>query len=242
MAKELAGRLPSSQVFFFDRVSRAALLLAKACSDGGAVVVFEPSSVGDPDLFREAWCLAHIVKYSHERLRDIADLELKRSERESVLLEVETLGAAGLRYRSRLPECRTNGWRQLNALQPETSKDAAGSGDWCTAGLLNRLTREGFAGFRGTVGEQLRDALQFGQALASWNCGFEGARGGMYQVDKPAFERQVEKIHSGGEPAAVTSKEELAIAAELLACFCPSCKGVEFAAVAKQRDGVRARG
>jgi len=239
VAKDLAGRLPASQVFFFDRVSRAALHLAKVCSDSGAVVVFEPSSVGDPNLFREAWCLAHIVKYSHERLRDIADLELKRSEREGVLLEVETLAADGLRYRSRLPKGRTNGWRQLNALKPETFKDAAGSGDWCTAGLLNRLARGGLVGFQATVGAQLQDALRFGQALASWNCGFEGARGGMYQVDKQVFDRQVEKILRGGGPAIVSSKEELAIAADLLGCYCPSCKGAEFASMTPQRNGAR---
>jgi sugar/nucleoside kinase (ribokinase family) len=241
-AKELVGRLPASEVFFFDRVSRAALHLAKVCYDGGAVVVFEPSGVGDPDLFREAWRLSQIVKYSHERLRDIADLELKRSEREGVLLEVETLGAEGLRYRSRLPKATTNGWRQLNALKPETFKDAAGSGDWCTAGLLNRLARGGLVGFQATVGKQLQEALRYGQALASWNCGFEGARGCMYQVDKPTFERHVEKILKGGEAATVAPKDDFATVADLLGCFCPSCKGVEFASVTPQRNGARARG
>jgi sugar/nucleoside kinase (ribokinase family) len=242
VAKELAGRLPASQVFFFDRVSRAALHLAKACSDAGAVVVFEPSGVGDPNLFREAWRLAHIVKYSHERLRDIADLELKRSERESVLLEVETLGADGLRYRSRLPRARTNRWRQLHAFKPQTFKDAAGSGDWCTAGLLNRLAPHGLVGFRATGGEKLLDALRYGQALASWNCGFEGARGGMYQLDKPTFERQVEKILKGGERAPVATKEEVAIAANFLARFCPSCNETEFGSVTPQVNGAHARG
>jgi fructokinase len=242
VARELASQLPASQVFFFDRVSRAALHLAKVCSEGGAVVVFEPSSVGDPDLFREAWSLAHLVKYSHERLGDILDLKLKRSEQEGVLLEVETLGAEGLRYRSRLLKGRANGWRQLNAIKPETFKDAAGSGDWCTAGLLDRLARGGLVGFKETTGEQLQGALRYGQALASWNCGFEGARGGMHQVDKPTFDLQVEKILRGGEPAPAASKEELAIAADLLGSFCPSCKGAEFASVTTQRNGARARG
>ncbi len=34
---------------------------------GGAIVVFEPPSQGDPALFEQAAGLAHIVKYSHER-------------------------------------------------------------------------------------------------------------------------------------------------------------------------------
>ena len=240
-AQALATRLPASQVFFFDRVSRGALHLARAGAERGAVVVFEPSAVGDPDLFREAWCLAHVVKYSHERLRDIADLDLKRSEREGVLLEVETLGPDGLRYRSRLSKGRTGGWRGLAAFAPKTLKDAAGAGDWCTAGILHRLAREGLRGLRATNGEKLQDALRYGQALASWNCGFEGARGGMYQVNRPTVERQVEKILKGGETVSAFSSEELAVAAKLLGCFCPSCNGTESGSVTRNANGARAQ-
>src|SRR5262249_50866662 len=140
-----AGRLPAARVFFFDRVSRGALLLARACAERGAVVVFEPSGVGDPELFREAWGLAHVVKYSHERLRDIADLDLTRAQRKGILLEIETLGADGLRYRSRLPRARTKGWEILGAFAVGVL-DAAGSGDWCTAGVLDKLARGGLSG------------------------------------------------------------------------------------------------
>ncbi len=34
-----------------------------------------------------------------------------------------------------------------------------------------------------TIGtSRLQSAIDFGQALAAWNCGFLGARGGMYAV------------------------------------------------------------
>jgi hypothetical protein len=66
-AREIASRLGSPQVFFFDRVSRGALLLAGEASARGAAVVFEPSFVGHPGLFREAWKLSDVVKFSHER-------------------------------------------------------------------------------------------------------------------------------------------------------------------------------
>ena len=62
-AQALDGKSPPSQVFFFDRVSRGTLHLAQAGAERGAVVVFEPSGVGDPGLFREAWALAHVVKH-----------------------------------------------------------------------------------------------------------------------------------------------------------------------------------
>src|ERR1700694_3242898 len=61
-------------VFFFDRVSRGAITWAKASAQNGALVVFEPSSVGDPRLFQEAISCAHILKYSYERLHSIPGL------------------------------------------------------------------------------------------------------------------------------------------------------------------------
>jgi fructokinase len=225
-ARELAAALPAAQVFFFDRVSRGALVLAEACARGGAAVVFEPSGVGDPGLFCEAWRLAHVVKYSHERLRDLAGLELTPADREAVLLEVETVGSEGLRYRSRLPGSRMRGWQTLDAVLAPEVKDAAGSGDWCTAGLLDKLARTGLAGLKRASGETLREAIRHGQALAAWNCGFEGARGGMYQMDASEFCEQVERIASGAHAPSRTSGRHGAQAGPPLSGLCPACDDV----------------
>lgn len=234
-AERLASQLGRPQVFFFDRVSRGALDLVKACVDRGALIVFEPSGIGDPKLFREAWSVAHVVKYSHERLRDIADLELGHAEHAGVLLEVETLGAQGLRYRTRLPKIARNGWTPMAPHMPLTLKDAAGAGDWCTAGILSRLARGGATGFRRTTSEKLEDALRYGQALAAWNCGFEGARGGMYQVDKRTFQRQVDAVLSGREAAPITVTALEPSVAEFLKSLCPTCKRADFAVPRRTR-------
>jgi sugar/nucleoside kinase (ribokinase family) len=237
VAQQLAEMLPRAQVFFFDRVTRGALHLAKNFADQGAVVVFEPSGFGDPTLFREAWSLAHVVKYSHERLRDIADLDWKGSEREGVQLEIETLGAEGLRYRSRMPATKTKEWQSLPAFPVKALKDAAGSGDWCTAGLLNKLARNGLEGLRQANREKLHAAFRFGQALAAWNCSFEGARGGMYETDKQTFLRQVEMILAGDEAkSSITEKVSIA-ANHVIAGLCPSCPEVNFAHHSNRRNG-----
>ena len=98
-AETIASEMQPAQVFFFDRVSRGAIVLASRAVELGALVVFEPSSVGDVSLFREAWSVAHVVKYSHERLAELPDgLGFGPPQ----LLQVETLGAEGLRYRSRV--------------------------------------------------------------------------------------------------------------------------------------------
>ena len=43
----------------------------------------------------------------------------------------------------------------------------------------------------------VRTALRYGQALAAWNCGFEGARGGMYPVSRQAFRSQITDLLNG---------------------------------------------
>jgi fructokinase len=213
-------------VFFFDRISRAVLVLATELRKHGAVIVFEPSSVGDPKLFREAWTAAHIVKYSHERLRDIADVEFARGERDRVLLEVETLGRAGVRYQSRLPRAATRGWVTMEAFSPMGLKDAAGAGDWCTAALIDKLAQGGLLGFRKISGGELKDSVRFGQALASWNCRFEGARGGMYEVTKKEFDQEVAHILEGATLDARLSPLDDHDVPHAVRRLCPSCSGV----------------
>lgn len=238
-AETMKEHLGEPQVFFFDRVSRGALILARACSDRGALVVFEPASVGEPRLFREAWSIAHIVKYSHERLRDIADLELTYSDRENVLLEIETLGGDGLRFRSWLPECKSTKWQQLRSFKSESVKDTAGAGDWCTAGILDRLARSGLDGLQAIRTEQLQEAIRYGQALAVWNCGFEGARGGMYRVDKQTFEQQVATILREEEAPDMAPTAKYTPQRNFLKSVCPECKVNVNQIAKKRRNGIK---
>lgn len=219
--EEISPLIGEHQVFFFDRVSRGNLLLAEKSAAAGAVIVFEPSGIGEPRLFREAWSIAHIVKYSNERLRDIADLDLSANLRKSPLLEIETLGGDGLRYRSRLKNAVTRDWKLLKVISTRTVEDAAGAGDWCTAGLVHKLARRGLSNFERVTRSRLVEALRYGQALATWNCGFDGARGGMYCVKKPQFEKQIRNLLSG--KAIHIPASEPAEGVESIHRLCPTC-------------------
>lgn len=221
-AELLGAELPPHQVFFFDRVSRGTLTLAEVAADRGALVVFEPSGIGEPRLFREAWSVAHVVKYSNDRLRDIADLDLDSTVRNSLLLEIETLGAGGLRYRSRLNASRNSRWKALSSLPTPRFRDAAGSGDWCTAGLINRLARGGLRGFRKASDERLVNALKYGQALAAWNCSYDSARGGMYEVSRTQFDRQIRSLMQGRSIRVGTDGVD--VKSESLSKLCPTCE------------------
>jgi sugar/nucleoside kinase (ribokinase family) len=193
VAEKIAPSLKNSSVFFFDRVSAAALVLARAAAQGGALVVFEPSSIGNPILFHQAWEIAHVVKYSHERLSDFPEMDVETSPR----LVIETLGDAGLRYRRKKQGERLGTWIESRAIPVDYLRDTAGSGDWCTAGLLSKVASTGYPGFAEATDRQIREAIRFGQALAAWNCQFEGARGGMYAVSRREFRGQIAGILSG---------------------------------------------
>jgi len=215
----IAASMRKPSVFFMDRVSRSALELAKIASERGALVYFEPSEITHPKMFKEAMQIAHIVKYSRDRLRSLGH----QGRNPEVLVEIQTLGAQGLIYRSRLS--REPGWVHLPPVPAPVLIDACGAGDWCTAGIVASLGSGGFAGLLSDVGSDLGSALRYGQTLAAWNCRFEGARGGMYRIKRPSFVRQVRAMlgasvaprtgrSNGSDPLRTSSVASVA---------CPAC-------------------
>lgn len=221
--ENVALNIPHGAVFFFDRVSRGTLLMAKISRTRGAVVVFEPASVGAPALFKEACALSHIVKYSHERLREMAELGLGQTGKEGVRLEIETTGADGLRYKSHLPKAGTSGWVDVGSYSISALKDMSGAGDWCTAGLLNALARKGANGLAKTTQPQLTRALDYAQALAAWNCRFEGARGGMYQRTRTQVDSEVRRIIRGTTSSTGATLSGITKSRDDVAELCHSC-------------------
>lgn len=218
---QLLPQLPPVQVFFFDRTSRGALQLARHCAEHGGLVVYEPSGVGDLGLFLEALSLAHLVKYSHERMAEAGETI---EEADGPLLVVETLGRDGLRFRSRIDRCRRRKWGQMEAFPVKNAQDTAGAGDWCTAGLIHCLGQEGLTGFLHTGSSHLVEALRFGQALAAWNCLFEGARGGMYRVTSDQFQSTVRDILRGADLPAARSDQKPRSTAASRGFGCASCR------------------
>lgn len=192
-AESVASQLPAHAVFYFDRVAAGTLDLAQKSRAKGALVVFEPSGIKDERMFVECLKTAHIVKYSNERIEEVHDLVAKAK----VPVEIETLGAKGLRLRVRV-NGRAGSWKELPAYSAIELRDAAGSGDWCTAGIVQRLLGNG-----SSVEQPMCDtdavvaAARYGQALAALNCGFEGARGLMYAANAKRVLDLAEAIVSG---------------------------------------------
>lgn len=163
-----------SNVFFFDRVTSGSVRMAQAARAGGALVFFEPSSVSaDRGLFDAAVSCAHVVKYSADRIREPLDHLLS-----SGFVEIQTLGARGLRFRkhSLAPD-----WVNLPALRAKSVADTSGAGDWCSAGFLHALFGlYGATEFRDLGYNDIYRSLRLGQSIAALSVGFIGARGMMH--------------------------------------------------------------
>ncbi len=218
-AERVKPEVSDASVFFFDRPSRAILALAAEASSHGAVVVFEPSGRADGRLVAEAISLAHVVKYAHGRPVDIWGSIDSAS---GPLLEVHTLGERGLKYRHRLGRgARVSKWMHQKPFRVPRVADPCGSGDWCTAGLIAKTSVGGQRGLRRVGARGVHAALLYGQALAAWNCSFEGARGGMYAVDRAAFENQVSGLINSGCLDAIDYHRAASNPGE--AVTCPAC-------------------
>lgn len=191
VAIEVSTKLPSPNVFYFDRAAKSALILAQKSKESGALVFFEPSSVGDPALFMDCVAVCDILKYSAERFQQPP---IKYSI--APHLEIQTLGKEGLRYRQRSVSRRTAPWVTLSAMAVSTFKDAAGAGDWCSAGIIHAIGHSGSPGFLRSGEGRIVEAMRFGQSLAAINCRYEGARGGMYQMPSEALVAEAQLLGS----------------------------------------------
>jgi sugar/nucleoside kinase (ribokinase family) len=234
VAEEVATSAAGTQVYFFDRATPGGIVLARACAEHGALVVFEPSSIGNPVLFRQAWETSHVVKYSHERLRELPEIGVEGIPR----LQIETLGAAGLRYRRVSQSGRAGRWVEMRAFPVDSIHDTAGSGDWCTAGFIDWAGRNGSEGFYQMSDADLHEAFRYGQALAAWNCGYEGARGGMYAIDHSGFVQRIQQILDGQGDRQGSYHARPANSEAHLGAICPACIRSDTARSATGTTGV----
>lgn len=213
--QKITDMIPKAQVFFFDRASRVSLALAKLMKDKGALIVFEPSRWRKGRLFKECVQISDIVKYSYEQLENT-------SVGEHAILLIQTLGAEGLRYKFG-PHNVSRKWNKVQGFHVMELVDSAGAGDWCTAGMIHLLGQNGVKGFKRATKVEIESALTFGQALATLNCGYEGARGLMYGASRNEIMTRVTELYDGSWVQEGASKTMAPDARKLLHDVCPRC-------------------
>ena len=213
----LSRSIKVPRVFFADRVSKGIVELAKYFEKRGALIYFEPSGIGQVKQFREMARLSHVLKYSQERASNF--LEVLHGAKP--LLQIETLGEDGIRCCSNLPKASTKGWMKVDGIDTAEFKDAAGSGDWATSAIIDCLGRKGLQGLLRTNKDQLLNAIRYAQVLATWNCCYEGARGGMYQGNWSSLQKYIQSASLKTKPLVVRSEKISAVAGAM--GLCRSC-------------------
>lgn len=218
LTERVVKDLGQAQVFYFDRLSKGILRLAKHYREQGALVVFEPSGIKDERLFRVAAELTHILKYSRERLSDVSSILGDYV----VPLEIQTLGRGGLQYRRRLGN-ELSMWQHLPAFRLSDAVDEAGAGDWCTAGIIHSIGRYGAASFWRTRNRGVTKALELGQAMAAVNCCFKSAKGAMYSLSLMDLNASVVELTKGQVLSSTNETTVDGILSELLLSICARC-------------------
>jgi len=214
----LSDQTLNTNCFYFDRISPASLRLADIAKQNGALIVFEPTKIRDDKAFRSAINLCDILKYSNERAKHSTQTAYESQAK----LVVETLGQEGLKFRLRRNE-KCSQWKMIPSFHVPNLKDAAGSGDWCTAGMIHILTTSK-SHINCIEENKVVDALRYGQALSALNCEFEGARGAMYEIQKSHFNKEIQLILDR-EAALPPALESLASGAKRKSLsVCPACK------------------
>lgn len=164
---ELTEALPLLQacsVFYADRLSNHILKAMHAAQAGGAIIFFEPSEIGDSDLFEQALALSTILKYSSDRLDD--DLNGMVVD----CIKIVTHGSSGLEVR--------DGSSQIwcGAVDASEVLDTCGSGDMVSVGIIDWLLAKDFS-INKLNGSEIVAGVVAGQRLAAANCAYAGARG-----------------------------------------------------------------
>lgn len=185
--KDVLDKRPKSDVFFFDRINRGSIELSKGYKKNGSIVFFEPSSSKEVVKFNECLEIADIVKFAQDRIPNTSDFPLL----EQVPLVIQTLGNEGLKFK----RSGDQDWTFLKGFENDDVIDAAGAGDWCTAGIIKKLFSENST-LENISREQIIESLEFGQVLSSLNCSYEGARGLMYAVKNNELLLYIEHIFS----------------------------------------------
>ncbi len=178
-AEELSEE-STPDVLFLDRVSSAAVLLAKSVRDLGGLVFFEPSMPADSPRFRELLDLAHVVKFSTERL------DPKSHLLEDVdAIQIYTDGVNGAFWR------RPDGdWKHVSGYSANVV-DAGGAGDWTTAALLTALPSVDPLRLLST---DLTEPLKYAQAVAALSCQVLGARGLSSATNRDDLDERVTEV------------------------------------------------
>lgn len=154
-------------VFFFDAAEAGLRYLAAELRKRGSLIYFEPEGDADKNKFLKAVEVSDIVKFSHEKVRDMSFATQYTDK-----LFIRTLGADGLEF-----NLCGQGWIKVNSVLNGDVVDWEGAGDWTISQFIACLCdRELLSLSRMTI-DSVRECLKIACRTASRSVSYLGSKG-----------------------------------------------------------------
>ena len=160
-------------IFFFDAAEAGLRYLAGELRKRGTLVYFEPESDADKNKFLKAVEVSDIVKFSHEKVRDISFMTQYTDK-----LFIRTLSADGLEF-----NLRGQGWVKVNSVPNDNVVDWEGAGDWTTSQFIACLCERDILSVAQMSVDSVRKCLEVACEVASQSVSFLGSKGLIDRLD-----------------------------------------------------------
>lgn len=154
-------------IYFFDAAEAGARYLATELRNRGTLVYFEPESDAEKSKFEKAVDVSHIVKFSHEKVKDISFTAQYTDK-----LFIRTLGAEGLEF-----NLRGQGWVKIAPVPNDNVVDWEGAGDWTTSQFIACLCERDILSIAKMTTDNIRECLERACKTASRSVSYLGSKG-----------------------------------------------------------------
>ncbi len=154
-------------VFFFDAAEAGLRYLAAELRKRGTLVYFEPESDADRNKFLKAVEVSDIVKFSHEKVDDMAFTAQYTDK-----LFIRTLGAEGLEF-----NLCGQGWNRVAPIANDNVVDTEGAGDWTSSQFIACLCEREMLTVAQMTVDSVRECLEIACKTASRSVSYMGSKG-----------------------------------------------------------------
>lgn len=182
-AYEIIGKISFvPDIFIFDRVSPAIILLARHFRDIGSIIYFEPSGKTVEKDFFTCVEISDIIKFADQRISQIDFADKYQNK-----LFIQTQGTNGLIYKF-----KNNIWKRMPAWENTSVIDTSGAGDWTSSIIINKLFDNEINSISDVPLDFIETSIYDAQKFASYSCSFEGARG-MMSMKRQELEYEIKR-------------------------------------------------
>ena len=154
-------------IYFFDAAEAGLRYLAGELRKRGTLVYFEPESDADARKFLRAVEVSDIVKFSHEKVKDLSFIDKYNDK-----LFIRTLGADGLEF-----NLCGQGWVKVESVPNNHIVDWEGAGDWTTSQFIACLCERDILSVAQMTTSNISECLHIACQTASRSVSYLSSKG-----------------------------------------------------------------